>query len=423
MGSPLRAIYIVVMTATSAASPLTPPATTPHGPNVPGRPDGTSAATRLPSIDIVRGAVMVLMALDHVRDYVTNARFRPEDLTQSTPALFATRWVTHFCAPAFFLLAGLGVGIQLLRGKDKGEVSRFLVTRGLWLLVLELIITPIGWRFNFTLLPAFAVVLWALGLSMIVMAAVIHLPDVVVGVASLMVIAGHNLLDGVSPASLGAFGPVWSVLHVPGFVIPGKLLIAYPLIPWVAVMALGSVIARAYGWDTRRRRRTLIISGATAFAIFLVLRGMNGYGNAGPWSTQRTAALTVASFFNVQKYPPSLLFLLMTLGPALIALALTENAHGRVARWLSVYGRVPMFYYVVHIFVAHAIGVALALAQGGHLERIAAVDDPGSIPAWYGVSLPGVYVAWSTVVLLMYWPCRWFAELKRTRDDWWLRYL
>jgi hypothetical protein len=188
-------------------------------------------------------------------------------------------------------------------------------------------------------------------------------------------------------------------------------------------MALGYVIADVYRWDAFRRRRFLIACGVVAVALFIVLRAVNGYGNPEPWLPQRTQALTVASFLNVRKYPPSLLFLLMTLGPAFVALALTEGAYGRVTRWLAVYGRVPMFFYVVHIFVAHAIGVMLALLQGGELRRIPVVTDPASLPDWYGVSLPGVYVAWACVVLLMYCPCRAFGRLKERRNDWWLRYM
>lgn len=383
---------------------------------IPGR-------ARVASVDIVRGVVMVFMALDHVRDYVTSHRFPPENLAQGSAALFFTRWITHFCAPAFFLLAGVGIGIAMNRGRSAGQMSRYLVTRGLWLLVLELIITPVGWRFSLHLLPAFALVLWALGWAMIVMALLVHVPRVVVLVGSLAMIGAHNLFDGVRPESLGGFAPWWHVLHVPGLAIPDLLLVGYPLVPWVAVMALGYVLAGTLQWDAARRKRLLLSVGGVAVVLFVALRAVNGYGNPFPWSGQRTFALTLASFLNVTKYPPSLQFLLMTLGPVLVALALTEHARGRVAQWLSTYGRVPLFFYVVHIFVAHALGVAIALVQGGELRRIPVVDDPSSLPAWYGVSLPGVYVAWAVVVLLMYWPCKRFAQVKRERSDWWLRYL
>jgi uncharacterized membrane protein len=371
----------------------------------------------------VRGGVMVLMALDHVRDFVTNLRFQPENLERGTAALFATRWVTHFCAPAFFLLAGIGIGIAKARGQSTAALSRFLLARGLWLIVAELTLTAVGWRFDFNLMPLFGIVLWALGLSMIVMAALIWLPRGLLAGLSIATIALHNLTDSVRPADLGLLAPLWHFLHVPGFAIPGTLLIAYPLVPWVAVMALGFVLADVYRWDAHRRRRLLVWAGVGATLLFVVLRAVNDYGNPQPWAAQRTPALTVSSFLNVTKYPPSLQFLLMTLGPTLVVLSLAERMRGRFAGWLQVYGSVPFFFYVVHIFVAHAVGVVLAIIQGGELRRIPVVLDPASLPDWYGVSLPGVYIAWALVVVAMYFPCRWFARIKRTRSEWWLRYL
>ena len=373
---------------------------------------------RVLSVDVLRGLVMVLMALDHTRDYVTNMRVQPEQLAQhGSAALFATRWVTHFCAPTFALLAGLGIGLAMNRGKPRGAMSRYLVTRGLWLIVLDLIITPIGWRFSIELLPAFALVLWALGLSMIVMAALIHLPRGIVAGGALLMIATHNLFDTVQPAAWGAFAPLWHVLHVPGFAIPGTLFVAYPLIPWVAVMALGWTLAATYRWEPERRRTLLVRAGLAATVAFIAIRLVNGYGDPRPWIQQSSPALTVASFLNATKYPPSLDFLLMTLGPALGALALLERTRGRLARWLAVFGSVPLFYYVVHIAVVHLAGVALALVQGGELRRIPVTTDPSSLPSWYGVGLPGVYIAWMLVVLTMYPICRWYAEGERRRSD------
>jgi uncharacterized membrane protein len=377
--------------------------------------DTLASTRRISSVDIVRGAVIVLMALDHVRDYVTNVRFRPEDLSQSSVALFATRWVTHFCAPAFFLLAGLGIGIMMSRGKAPREMSRYLLVRGVWLLFLELVLTPIGWQFGFQLIPAFALVLWALGWSFIVMSGVVHFSPRVVAALSLVLIFGHNLLDGIQPNALGAFAPWWHVLHVPGFVIPNVLFVGYPLVPWIAVMAIGCVLARAYTWDAGRRRTLLLSAGAVAVILFVVLRWLNGYGNAAPWAEQRTAALTVASFLNVMKYPPSLDFLLMTLGPTLIALALLERARARVTSWLAVYGRVPLFFYVTHIFVAHTAAVVLAYVQGGELRRYPVVSGFGTMPDWYGLSLPGVYFVWALVVVAMYYPCLRAGEWKESR--------
>lgn len=258
---------------------------------------------------------------------------------------------------------------------------------------------------------------------MIVMALLVHVPRRFVTAISLVMILGHNLLDAIRPDSLGAFAGLWHMLHVPGFAIANVLFVAYPIVPWVGVMALGYVLAGVYQRDAARRRSVLIWSGVAAVVLFVLLRSINGYGNAAPWSAQHTPALTIASFLNVLKYPPSLQFLLMTLGPALVALALTERARRGVAEWLSVYGRVPLFFYVTHIFVAHAAAVVLALVQRGELRRIPVVTDPGSIPPWYGLSLPGVYVVWAIVVILLYYPCRQFAQLKETRGDWWLRYM
>jgi uncharacterized membrane protein len=382
-----------------------------------------TSQTRITSVDIVRGAVMILMALDHVRDWVTSARFAPEDLSRASVALFATRWVTHFCAPTFFLLSGVGIGILRARGRRPATLSRFLLARGLWLLVLELFITPIGWQFGFEPVPAFALVLWALGWSMILMALAVHLPVPLIACIALAVIAGHNMLDGIEPGSLGAFAGLWHVLHAPGFAIPGVLLIGYPLVPWVAVMALGYVLAGVYQWDGPTRRRSLIVWGLGACTAFVAIRALNGYGNPAPWGVQRTPLLTVASFLNVRKYPPSLDFLLMTLGPAAIALAVSERVRGWWAAALAVYGRVPLFFYVTHIFVAHAAAVILAFVQGGELRRIQVVNNPASIPPWYGLPLGGVYVVWALVVLLLFYPCRRFAALKNSRRDWWLQYL
>jgi len=379
--------------------------------------------TRIVSVDVLRGAIMVLMALDHVRDYVSRLHFPPEDLSRASVALFATRWVTHFCAPTFSLLAGVGIGLAMQRGKSARDMSRFLLVRGSWLIVLDLVVTPVGWNLGFDLFPAFALVLWALGLSMIVMAALVHLPRIAVAAGSLAMIATHNLLDGIRPGDLGALAPLWHVLHVPGFVIPGKLFVGYPLVPWVAVMALGWVLADVYGWEESRRRAFLVRVGLAATALFVVVRALNGYGDSLPWSPQRSPGLTVAAFLNVRKYPPSLDFLLMTLGPVLVALGLLERARGRVAGWLATYGAVPLFFYVVHIVLAHVTGVLLAWVQGGAPRRILVASAPETIPEWYGLSLPGVYAAWALVVLAMYPLCRWFARLKRERDDWWLSYL
>jgi uncharacterized membrane protein len=375
---------------------------------------------RVFSVDLLRGVVMILMALDHTRDYFSNLRFPPEDLSRATPALFLTRWITHFCAPAFFLLAGVGASLMISGGRPRKQVSWFLLTRGLWLVVLEMTVFQFAWNFAIGF-PLFLIVIWTLGWSMVVLAALIFLPRWAIATIAIAMIAGHNLLDGISPASLGSLGPLWNFLHVPGFVF-GKALIGYPLIPWCGVMALGYVLGAVFEWEPAARKKLLVRAGIAMVVGFIVLRYFNLYGNPSPWTSQRTAALTVASFLNVLKYPPSLMFLLMTLGPAFIALALFENVRGKAARVISIYGRVPMFYFILHIFMIHILAYVFAIVQGGRGDFLSL--DTGSFPAWYGTSLPGVYLAWVIVVLLVYLPCRWYADFKSRRKDlWWPSYI
>jgi uncharacterized membrane protein len=380
-----------------------------------------STRERINSVDLLRGFVMIAMALDHTRDYFSNLRFQPEDLTRSNPALFFTRWITHFCAPAFFLLAGIGAALSLSRGRSKKDLSWFLFTRGLWLVFLEITVLHFAWNFAIGF-PVFLLVIWALGLSMIVLAALIFLPEPVIAAISLITIFGHNLLDGFRPTDPNILAGLWTVLHVPGMALPGKFFVGYPLIPWFAVMALGFTLGRIYRWDAPARKRFLLLTGAAAVFAFLVLRGFNLYGNPRPWSPQSTPAMTIASFLNVLKYPPSLHYLLMTLGPALMLLAVFERVRGRFADVVSVYGRVPFFYYVLHLFLIHTLAYGFAMWQGGEGGFLSL--DISSFPDWYGTSLAGVYVAWLIVLALLYLPCRMYADFKSRRTDLkWTSYL
>lgn len=382
--------------------------------------DNRKFSQRVGSVDLLRGMVMIVMALDHTRDYFSKLRFPPEDLAQATPLLFFTRWITHFCAPTFFLLAGVGASISLARGRSKKDLAWFLVTRGLWLMLLEVTVIHFGWNFHFNS-PFFLIVIWALGLSMIVLAGLIFLDERVIAAVALLMIFGHNLLDGIRPDSFGALAPLWHLLHAPGFAIPGKVLVGYPLIPWAGVMALGFALGGVYRWEPAVRKRFLIRVGIGATAAFFMLRGLNLYGNPFPWTQQDSTAMTIASFFNTLKYPPSLHFLLMTLGPALVVLACIENARGKLVDVISVYGRVPMFYYVLHLFVIHLLATGFALWQG---DRAAFLGlDLSGYPDWYGTSLLGVYIAWVVVVALLYLPCRWYAGLKARSNSRMLSYL
>jgi len=319
-------------------------------------------APRVISVDLLRGLVMVIMALDHTRDYFTNLTFQPEDLSRTYGALFITRVITHFCAPTFFLLAGTGAFLAVARGKTITGISRFFWTRGLWLVFLEFSVIGFGWSF---VLPfGFAGVIWALGWSMVAMALIVRLPIRWIAVLGVVMIAGHNLLDRITPDSLGKFSGLWMVLHSPGayLIKPGVMLfVMYPLIPWMGVMACGYAMGSLL---LRPDPRKLILKlGIMITLAFFVLRGINLYGNGaagypfsvGPWSVQPRLSLTVISFFNVLKYPPSLDYLLMTLGPALIVLAWFDGtkAERGLGRALLVFGRVPMFYYILHIYLIH----------------------------------------------------------------------
>ena len=407
--------------------------TTPLDATLPGAltpPSATApAATRPPrldSVDLLRGVVMIIMALDHVRDFFSSARFDPTDLTQTTTALFYTRWITHFCAPVFVLLAGTGAYLSLGRGRSKADLSRFLLTRGLWLALLEITVIKLAFQsIDYTVTGGYILqVIWALGWSMVALAALIHLPMRALVLVSAIMIAGHNLLDGIAPEAFGAFAWLWPLLHVPTATAgePGgaQVVVIYPLIPWIGVMALGYALGALLGredlrFDATKRRRTLIALGTALTVGFVALRFANIYGDSSRWAMQKTSIFTLLSFLNTTKYPPSLLFLLMTLGPALIALALCEHWQGRSATFVRIFGRVPLFYYVMHAVLISNLAVAIWI----YLERTGRQPTPET----GGWGLPVVYLIWFGIVAALYPLCRWFAEVKARRRDAWLSYL
>ena len=391
------------------------------------RPQG-----RLQQIDILRGAIMIIMALDHVRDFFHSAAlsFAPENLARTTPAIFFTRWITHFCAPVFMFTAGLGAFLWLQRGRSKGQLSRFLLTRGLWLIVLELTVSRLAFYFNFDYGFIALIVIWALGCCMLLLAALIHLPVRWLALLSIAMVAGHNLLDRFSAAQFGSLAPLWNVIHQPGIFPFGKrvVLIAYPLLPWVAVMAGGYCFGQVFLWEPRRRERFLITTGISMTVAFVALRLLNIYGNPAPWSHQRSAIFTVMSFLNCTKYPPSLLFLLMTMGPALVALGCLERVRLRDWNPVLVFGRVPLFYYLLHLYVLHAIALVMAYIRYGNgsflFNPVPTMGRPQQpFPSDYGYALWAVYLIWFLVVALAYPACLWYARLKARRRDWWLSYL
>jgi len=394
-----------------------------------------TAPSRIPSIDALRGAIIIIMALDHVRDYTSFAAmsFSPTDLSRTTTTLFLTRWVTHVCAQVFALTAGVGAFLWYSHGHTRAQLSRFLVTRGLWLMLLEItvlrFILLFQWQFHGALI--FLTVFWMLGLSMVVLAALVHLPPKLLVALSLLVIAAHNLLDLIDPAHFGRLAPLWDILHQPA-AIPfhgAIILVAYPLVPWVAVMAMGFCFGSILLWDAPRRQQFLLRLGLSLSGAFLVLRTWNHYGDPAPWSHQSSTLFTFLSFLNTTKYPPSLLFLLMTLGPAAIALAFFERVAFSSSNPLIVFGRVPFFFFLYHFSAAHLMAIVLgAIRYGPHhflLLPAPSVGGPRQLfPQDYGFGLPVVYLVWLAVIAISYPVCRWYAQLKqRRRDLWWLSYL
>jgi uncharacterized membrane protein len=387
------------------------------------------ARSRIDSIDVLRGVIMVLMALDHTRDFFGMPGANPTDLARSSAGLFLTRWVTYFCAPVFFLLTGTGAFLALQR-KSVGEMSRFLATRGAWLIFLDLVgVRLLGVQWNLDFRVTLLLVLWALGWSMIALAGLIRLRPSLVAWIGLGMIALHNLADGVRAASLGAFGPLWSILHSPGFVVASPrftVFVAYPLIPWIGVTAVGFALGQVFLWPAERRRRWLLRAGLAATAGFVALRVLDVYGDPLHWAAQATPWMTVLSFVNTNKYPPSLLFLLMTLGPSLLALRLLDAGTPRLLRPVLVFGRVPLFYYVVHWPLIHLLAAGVCLARTGELHWVFESPRldlfPFTPPPGWGFSLPIVYLVWAIVVVTMFPLCRWFAGVKRRRNDAWLGY-
>jgi uncharacterized membrane protein len=379
---------------------------------------------RIEAIDVVRGVIMILMALDHVRDFFGNSGLNPTDPATTTVPLFFTRWITHFCAPVFFLLTGTGAYLSL-RKQTKPELSRFLFTRGLWLIFLELTVTRcLGWQFNFDYHVTMLIVLWALGWAMIVLSILVYLPASVVTAFGVVMIATHNLLDSVDSSN-----PFWSILHSPNVIVnqPGRVVrVIYVLIPWIGVTAAGYGLGQIYSRPSTRRKAFLLPLGIGLTAAFLVLRGVDVYGDPLPWSTQKSAVFTALSFLNTTKYPPSLLYLLMTLGPALLFLWAVDAGTPRWLRPALIVGKVPMFYYLLHIPLIHLLAVAVCYARYGQVhwmfESPTLRQFPITLPPGWGYSLPIVYLVWAVVVLTLYPLCRWFADLKGRRSDAWLSY-
>ena len=391
-----------------------------------------SQQKRIESIDILRGIVMVLMALDHVRDYfhIGANVDNPLNLDTTTPLLFFTRWITHFCAPVFMFLAGTSASF-MSRRKTKKELSRFLFTRGLWLIFLELVVVNFGWNFDILFTNIYFITIWALGISMITLAGLIYLRIPYILAIGALLVAGHNLLDtihvpGNTPPAFG-----WSLLHEMGFFSwqGHNVLVGYPVIPWIGMIALGYCFGILYtpSFSPEKRKKWLLAIGLSAIGLFLVIRFINIYGDPSHWSSQSAPFYTFLSFIKATKYPPSLLYTLMTLGPAILFLAFTENARGAASKIISVYGRVPMFYYLLHIYLVHLLTIIASELFTSYSWKLWILKEP----LWftktlkgYGFSLPVVYLVWIGIVIALFPLCKWYDRYKQShKEKWWLSYL
>ncbi len=382
-----------------------------------------AARLRVQAVDVVRGLVMVIMALDHIREFWTPMTMRAEDVAQASVALFFTRWITHFCAPTFVFLSGVSIWLSARKHLSRARASSFLLSRGLWLVAVEVVLISwvLQWQTNLIVLE----VIWAIGGSMVLLAALIWLPRGVLAALAVVIIAGHNALPVIQPVTASNAG--WALLHNPPFLLPlGTLppaLVAYSVGPWLGVMLAGYVLGPWFALPLPQRTRRLRWAGVAALGLFVSLRVTNWYGDPTPWSVQpRGLGYTMLSFLNVTKYPPSLLFLCLTLGVALLLLSVAEQATGRLSRWLRTFGQVPFFYFVGHLMlISGAAWIWTRLAFGHSVNfSFASVKE---WPAAYHPSLLRAYVVWVMVILTLYWPCRWYQRYKQHHSYWWLSYL
>ena len=398
------------------------------------------ARYRVQSIDVLRGIVMVIMALDHVRDFFFKADVGnasavatdPTNMATTTPGLFFTRWITHFCAPVFVFLSGTSAFL-ISQKKSKAELSVFLITRGLWLVFIELFIITLGWTFDPLYHLFILQVIWAIGVSMIILGILVYLPMPIILLIGILIVFGHNILDkdaalaskvkGSTVADLAYFG----VFSIHPLFAGRAFIIVYSFLPWAGIMMLGYCFGRIYSssFSPERRKKWLIMTGSTLILLFLVLRYTNVYGDPLPWSKQpRGAVFTFLSFFNANKYPPSLIFVTMTIGPALLLLALLENTRNRFTGIMNIYGRVPMLYYIIHFFIIHSLLVILFFVTGHGAKDIVTPNNPFLFrPSDLGFGLLGVYMVWLFVVIVLYPVCKRYDRYKSTHTHWWLKYI
>ncbi|QEC69564.1 DUF1624 domain-containing protein [Panacibacter ginsenosidivorans] len=392
----------------------------------------TPTKQRVHSIDILRGLVMLIMALDHVRDFfhIHGMDDTPTNLATTTPFLFFTRWITHFCAPTFVFLSGVSAFIAGQR-KTKKELSSFLIRRGLWLILAEITIITLALTYDPLYHKIILQVIWAIGFSMIILGLLTRTSMTVIVITGLLLVIGHNIFDYIRTDGSDIGSLLTKAFIASGFnAIPlgdnHVILMFYTALPWAGVMLLGyafGTIYRSY-YEARRRKVLILFSGLTITILFILLRFINMYGDPAQWSVQKDATYTLLSFLNTTKYPPSLMYLCMTIGPALIILALTETAQNRIAKILMIYGRVPFFYYMLHFFIIHTLLVILFYVSGYGTKDIADPNIPFNFrPLHFGYDLGTVYLIWFCVIASLYFPCKWFNKYKTTHSQWWLSYV
>jgi uncharacterized membrane protein len=387
---------------------------------------------RVSSIDLTRGIVMVIMALDHTRDFFHHDSFsaNPTDMATTTPVFFFTRFITHFCAPSFVMLAGTSIYLNAQK-KSKRDLSMFLLTRGFWLIVVEVVVMRFAFSFNFYYDVTFFQVIWVIGASMVSMALLIHLSDRILLVLGIILVFGHNFTDVIQLQPENPFFIVWAFLHQTGFITiteNAKLLVFYPLLPWLGIMLLGYSLGQIFrkDFEAARRRRILFILGGSAIVLFVILRAISIYGDPAPWAIQKNGIYTLMSFLNCTKYPPSLLYDLMTLGPVLLLLGFLEKRQTGILKPFVVFGRVPLFYYILHFYLIHAVALLLFMKQTN--KSFTEVDlhfdkSFGGITPDGGFSLGITYLFWIAIVLVLYPVCNWYNNYKSTHTSRWLSYL
>ena len=387
---------------------------------------------RIQSIDIVRGVIMLIMALDHTRDFFHNAGAlgNPTDMATTTPILFFTRWITHFCAPTFVFLSGASAYLAGTR-RTKSELSAFLVKRGLWLIFVEVVVLSLAFSLNPFYNTIILQVLWAIGFSMVILGLLVRAPLKIIAFIGALIFFGHDILDYLTLPKSGTEYVLTSLfLEAQGTVLPlghnHFVFDLYAVIPWTGVMLLGYIFGSLYkpSFDPLRRKKILLYTGIAVVVFFLLLRVINHYGDPSPWSVQRNTVYTVLSFLNVSKYPPSLLYSCMTIGTALIFLSQTENISNKLTAIFIIYGNVPFFYYVLHFYLIRFLGVILFFASGYKTSQIISPNSPFLFrPETFGFNLGIVYLIWLFIITVLYFPCRWFSRYKKTHSQWWLSYL